>query len=83
MSAQLKVELYEDRNGEWSFRVIHGARVILVPGEAYTSRLGARRALRSLADLSKCTPIRCSDLAAACYTELDRTDPFLGKRQAH
>lgn len=73
MSARVKVELYEARNGQWSYRVIRGARIIIVPGETYVTRAGARRALRSLADISTDSPsIAGSRLHAACVAELER-----------
>jgi len=52
VSARLKVEIYQATNTEWSFRVIRGARIILVPGETYKLRGGVRRAVRNLAGIA-------------------------------
>lgn len=61
MSARLKVEVYRAKNNEWSFRVIRGARIVLVAGETYTQRGGARRAVRNLAAI-------CADTSSASWT---------------
>lgn len=73
MSARLKVELYQARNKQWSFRVIRGARIIIVPGETYSSHGGVRRALRNLAAIATDTSSASwvSPLQAACLLALE------------
>lgn len=74
MSARLKAELFKAENGQWAFRVIRGARIIIVPGETYTSRAGAKRALRNLAAIATGTSSTSwvSPLQAAYLAELER-----------
>lgn len=73
MSARLKAEFIHARNGQWSFHVIRGSRIILTPGETYKTHAGARRAMRSLATISTDTSSTSyvSPLQAACLLALE------------
>jgi len=73
VSARLKVEIFAAKNGQWAFRVIRGARIILGPVETYALRGGARRAVRALAAISTdaSSSSWVSPLQAACLLGLE------------
>lgn len=72
MTAKVKCHIWKAANGEWTFHIIRGARITLVPGETYQLRGGARRAVRALAEISTDRSLQSyvSQLQAACLKEL-------------
>lgn len=80
--AKVKCQIYESLSvrSQWAYRVIRGSRVVLVPGELYSSRGACRRAVRNLVAIATSPGIFISPLEAACFVELDREQAAWNKR---
>lgn len=83
-TAKLKCEIYPSDHvlKQYAFRIIRGSRIVLVPGELYSTRGHCRRAVRNLAKI--CTDSSLSSyvspMQAACLAELDREQAAWNKR---